>query len=104
MGTAALEAATVIDVDVQIGASGINPFGFGTAFGTDCDGFFFPNTYVVGDPADPCGVGNGIAGDWFDWDGAGPPAGANNTPSITAPTSASGTGRMSQRYGFEDRR
>src|SRR5204863_1166621 len=75
-------------IDVQIGASNINPFGFGTAFGTDCDAFFFPNTYVVGDPADPCGVNNGIAGDWFDWDGAGAPVSGNNPPTIAAPASA----------------
>src|SRR5437773_866704 len=76
-------------IDVQIGASTISPFGFGTAFGTECDGFFFPNTYVVGDPADPCGAANGIPGDWFDWNGAGAPAGGTNTPpTIAAPASA----------------
>ncbi len=77
-------------VQVQIGASGINPFGFGTGFGTSCDGFFFPNTYVVGDPADPCGAVAGIAGDWFDWDGAGAPAGGNAQPVIAAPPTAVG--------------
>src|SRR5947207_9703533 len=61
-------------IDVQIGASAINPFGFGTGFGTSCDGFFFPNTYVVGDPSDPCGVASGAGGDWFDWAGAGAPS------------------------------
>src|SRR5882672_10267011 len=76
-------------IDVQIGASTINPFGFGTGFGTPCDGFFFPNTYVVGNPTDPCGVVTGTAGDWFDWDGAGAPTTGNTPPTITAnPTSA----------------
>src|SRR5437899_763524 len=78
-------------IQVQIGASTINPFGFGTAFGTECDGFFFPNTYVIGDPTDPCGATTGIPGDWFDWDGAKPPTGGNNAPSISAPTSATAT-------------
>src|SRR5437867_3258623 len=77
-------------VQVQIGASTINPFGFGTGFGTEGDGNAFPNTYVVGDPADPCGLVNGIPGDWFDWDGAGAPAVPNNQPTIAAPASASG--------------
>src|SRR5438093_6064238 len=76
-------------IDVQIGASAINPSGFGTGFGTSCDGFFFPNTYVVGDPSDPCGAGNGIAGDWFDWDGAGS-IGDDNQPVISAPSAVSG--------------
>jgi hypothetical protein len=57
-------------IQVQIGPGTLDIFGFGTGFGTSCDGFFFPNTYVVGDPADPCGHASGIAGDWFDWDGA----------------------------------
>ncbi|TMQ62041.1 MAG: PKD domain-containing protein [Candidatus Eisenbacteria bacterium] len=79
-GLATLGSITVTPVtgapriDVQIGASGINPFGFGTGFGTSCDGFFFPNTYVVGDPSDPCGVASGAGGDWFDWAGAGAPS------------------------------
>ena len=77
-------------VQVQIGASTINPFGFGTGFGTECDGNAFPNTYVVGAPADPCGLTNGIPGDWFDWDGAGAPAVPNTQPTIAAPASASG--------------
>src|SRR6266850_2386987 len=75
-------------IEVQIGASTINPFGFGTGFGTDCDGFFFPNTYVVGTLSDPCGVVTGTAGDWFDWDGAAAPGVTNTPPTISAPTSA----------------
>src|SRR5947207_10990930 len=78
-------------IDVQIGASAINPFGFGTGFGTSCDGFFFPNTYVVGDPSDPCGAGNGIAGDWFDWDGVQSNGGDDfHQPVISAPSAVSG--------------
>src|SRR5437016_6796172 len=77
-------------IDVQIGASTINPFGFGTAFGTECDGFFFPNTYVVGDPADPCGTLNGIPGDWFDADGALSSSG-NTPPTVSAPPPAIAT-------------
>ena len=61
LGTIAATAVTGSPaIQVQIGASTINPFGFGTAFGTECDGFFFPNTYVIGDPTDPCGTLNGI--------------------------------------------
>ncbi len=72
-------------IGLQIGPGALNPFGFGTGFGTDCDGFFFPNTYVVGDPADPCGTVNGIAGDWFDWDGAGAAPAANSPPVLAQP-------------------
>src|SRR5436190_22394110 len=74
-------------INVQIGASTINPFGFGTAFGTDCDGYFFPNTYVIGDASDPCGASNGIAGDWFDADGALSVSG-NTPPAIYVPGTA----------------
>ena len=77
-------------IQVQIGASTINPFGFGTAFGTECDGFFFPNTYVVGDPTDPCGTLNGIPGDWFDADGALSSSG-NTPPTVSAPPTAIAT-------------
>ena len=56
----------------------IDPFGFGTGFGTDCDAYNFPNTYVLASPGDP-------AGDWFDADGAGPPVSANNPPTLSAP-------------------
>jgi hypothetical protein len=76
-------------IGLQIGAGALNPFGFGTGFGTDCDAFFFPNTYVVGDPADPCGNTNGVAGDWFDWDGALSSSG-NSPPVLNAPATASG--------------
>jgi len=69
------------EIQVQIGAGTLNAYGFGTGFGTSCDGYFFPNTYVVGDPADPCGRTNGIAGDWFDWDGAHAAFSANSCPS-----------------------
>src|SRR6266850_28617 len=79
-------------IDVQIGASTVNPFGFGTGFGPSCDGFFFPNTYVVGDPSDPCGVVTGTAGDWFDWNGvASPTDGSFYAPDIAAPANASAT-------------
>src|SRR5690349_10404901 len=57
------------DIQLQIGAGTLNPYGFGTGFGTSCDAFTFGNTYVVGDPSDPCGNVVGFAGDWFDWDG-----------------------------------
>ena len=77
-------------VQVEIGPSILNPFGFGTAFGTSCDAFTFANSYVVGDPADPCGATLGIAGDWFDWDGA-LSASGNTPPTITAPGTASGS-------------
>src|SRR5690349_9318839 len=75
-------------IGLQIGPGALNPYGFGNGFGTSCDAFFFGNTYVVGDPADPCGNVNGIAGDWFDWVGAGAPATPNAQPQIVAPASA----------------
>ena len=91
LGTIAATAATGSPaIQVQIGASIINPFGFGTAFGTECDGFFFPNTYVVGNPTDPCGAISGIAGDWFDWDGALSSSG-NTPPTVSAPPTAIAT-------------
>ena len=68
-------------IQVQLGASTINPFGFGTGFGTSCDGLMFANTYVVGDPSDPCGATSGITGDWFDWDGATAPL-VNQPPTL----------------------
>ncbi len=76
-------------IDVQIGPSNINPFGFGTGFGTTCDGSAFANTYVLGNPSDPCGTTNGIAGDWFDWDGV--QSAVGNPPTVSAPLTASGT-------------
>ena len=75
-------------IDLQVGPSTLNPFGFGTGFGTSCDALFAANTYLVGDPTDPCGAVVGIPGDWFDWDGAGAPASPNNPPSITAQPTA----------------
>ncbi len=77
-------------IGLQIGPGTLNPFGFGTGFATECDGFFFTNFYVVGDPADPCGTLSGQAGDWFDWDGAGS-TGDNNPPVLTVAPTASGT-------------
>jgi len=55
-------------IQIAHGTQTIDPFGFGTGFGTTCDGFIYPNTYLLGDPAFVCG-----SGDWFDVDGAGPP-------------------------------
>jgi len=74
-------------IGLQIGPGALNPFGFGTGFGTFCDGFFFANTYVAGDPSDPCGNATGVAGDWFDFDGvtAGP---SGTQPQIAAPPNA----------------
>src|SRR6267142_1521600 len=87
-------------VNLKVGYSqptDLNPAGFGTGFATECDGTQNFNYYIVGDPLDPCranpsGPANGLAGDWFDWDGAKTAAGGNNAPSITAnPTSATAT-------------
>ncbi len=72
-------------VQIAHGQQQINPFGFGTGFGTDCDGSLYPNTYVLGDPADICGTG-----DWLDADAASAPAQVNTQPVITAPATASG--------------
>ena len=52
-------------IDIAHSSITANPFGFGTGFGTSCDGFNLPHTYALGDPANPCGSG----GDWFDADG-----------------------------------
>ena len=60
----------------------IDPSGFGTGFGTDCEAGQFPNTYVLASPGDP-------AGDWFDTDGAAAPVTSNRAPSLSAPASAS---------------
>ncbi|HXF59531.1 MAG TPA: hypothetical protein VN539_06880, partial [Candidatus Saccharimonadales bacterium] len=69
LGTLPVTPATgAPGIQVQVGPGTLNPFGFGTGFATSCDGFFFPNFYVVGDPLDPCGTTSGLAGDWFDWD------------------------------------
>ena len=71
----------------QIGPGALNPFGFGCGFGTDCEGYLNPNTYVLGNPSDPCGVTSGVPGDWFDFDGvtAGP---SETPPEIVAPANA----------------
>ena len=66
----------------------LDPNSFGTVFGTNCAGFAFGNTYVLGDPADPCGAISGVPGDWFDADGVLGPV--NNSPTLSAPESASG--------------
>ena len=58
------------------GAQPINPFGFGTGFGTECDAFNFPNTYVLADPAAVCNTG-----DFTDADGAGA---AGSPPTLNA--------------------
>src|SRR5207249_2308009 len=47
----------------------IDPFGFGTGFGTECEGFTYANSYVLGDRNDPCGATSGLPGDWFDTGG-----------------------------------
>ena len=59
------------------GAQPINPFGFGTGFGTECDGFNFPNTYVLAAPADVCNTG-----DFTDADGAAAAAPPNQAPTL----------------------
>jgi len=63
-------------IQVLIGPGILDPFGFGTGFATECSGDYSRNTYVLGDPADPCGVGTGGSGDWFDADGVGSSASA----------------------------
>jgi len=70
-------------------SSGLDPFTFGTGFGTTCRGSAYQNSYVLGDPADPCGAVSGLSGDWFDTDGALPPT--NSPPALAAPDTASGT-------------
>src|SRR6185436_11306283 len=57
-------------------------------FGTHCDGFGFSNTYILGELTDPCGITNGIPGDWFDWDGVTAATGETTQPNIVAPASA----------------
>jgi len=69
---------------LQNGPGTLNPFGFGTGFGTFCDAFMFGNTYVHGDPSDPCGAGNNIVGDWFDFDGVTSGSSSAPVPTITA--------------------
>jgi PKD repeat protein len=73
-------------IAIAHGPQPINPLGFGTGFGTSCDAFVFPNTYVLADASDLCGTG-----DWLDADGAGPATGASdNPPIITAPATVNG--------------
>ncbi len=60
----------------------LDPFGFGTGFGTTCAGNLYPNTYVLAAPGT-------LGGDWFDTDGAAAPPTLNNLPVLTAPSSAS---------------
>ena len=62
------------------GAQPINPFGFGTGFGTECDAFNFPNTYVLADPANFCNTG-----DFTDADGVLGAAGVNSPPVLAQP-------------------
>jgi len=61
---------------ISFGQQPVNPSGFGTGFGTECDASTFPNTYVLGDPANLCGS----FGDFSDVDGVG--AAANNPPTL----------------------
>jgi len=68
------------------GAQAVNPFGFGTGFGTECDAFNSPNTYVLADPTNFCNTG-----DFVDADGVSAPGPANTQPVITAPAAASAT-------------
>src|SRR5262249_18713708 len=67
-------------VEFARGAQPINPFGFGTGFGTECDAFNFPNTYVLADPANFCNTG-----DFTDADGVGAGAAANTAPVLAQP-------------------
>src|SRR5260221_410850 len=68
---------------IHVGTSTpVDPFGFGTGFGTDCGAGQFPNTYVLASPGD-------TAGDWFDTDGVAAPTTSNVAPSLSAPASAS---------------
>ena len=55
-------------IQIAHGPQTLNPFGFGTGFGTTCDAFQYSNTYLLGDPAFVC-----VSGDWFDVDGAAAP-------------------------------
>ncbi len=57
------------EIRIAHGTQTIDPFGFGTGFGTHCDAFQYPNTYLLGDPAFVCATG-----DWFDVDGAAAPS------------------------------
>jgi hypothetical protein len=64
----------------------LDPNSFGTSFGTGCVGFSIGNTYVLGNPEDPCGS-SALPGDWFDADGIGTEGGgmaplAANVPAM----------------------
>src|SRR6267142_1062410 len=80
-------------IQLKIGYSqptDLNPAGYGTGFATTCDGTQNLNFYIVGDPTDPCGSipggpANGLAGDWFDWDGAGAGGSPPNNPPVLDP-------------------
>jgi hypothetical protein len=76
---------------IQIARStSVDPFGFGTGFGTSCEGFNYPHSYVLGDPGDPCGASSGLPGDWFDTDGIpGGAGGGNSAPRLAAPPDVS---------------
>jgi hypothetical protein len=68
---------------VRIGTSTpIDPSGFGTGFGTGCEGNNFLNTYVLATPGDP-------TGDWFDTDGVPGGGGGGSAPSLAAPPAVS---------------
>ncbi len=62
---------------VVIGTStGLDPFGFGTDFATQCDGSAYPNSYVLGT-------------DWFDIDGI---RGTGDSSGMTAPAESFSAG------------
>jgi hypothetical protein len=61
-------------IEIAHGPQTIDVFGFGTGFGTPCDGSIYSNTYLLGDPAFMC-----ASGDWFDVDGAAAPAEGSGT-------------------------
>jgi len=66
---------------VASGPQAINPFGFGTGFGTECEATLFPHTYTLGDPLNLCSTG-----DWVDADGLRSPSGTvGNNPVTLAP-------------------
>src|SRR5258706_10826087 len=63
-------------------STSLDPFSFGTGFGTTCTGSAYPSTYMLGALSDPCGSSTGSPGDWFDGDGTLPPPG----PVLTVPS------------------
>ena len=66
---------------ISFGPQPVNVSGFGTGFGTECDASNFPNTYVLGNPADLCGS----FGDFGDADGVGAAATSNRPPVLAQP-------------------